>query len=580
MGKMLRTLCTCFVVTGLAAGCMSADAHRRKADRIAADVIAEYQQKAMGRTEPFTIETPADSLRRRLMIQQELPGHVSGVSSNVLFKSQEPLKISLVDALQFAARNSRAYQTQKESVFSSALDLDLSREAYRNSYSGLLSSMFSGSGSGDNANRQTGGKADSGVSRKLRSGGTLAGKLGLDLVKLLTMDKTSTFGILADASISIPLLKGAGKAIAMEPLTQAERNMVHTIWNFERYKKTFAIDITSSYLTALQTQKQIENAVDNHQRIVDTRKRMEALAEAGRTSQTELDQAKQNELQADNSLVSTKQRLEAQFDNFKTKLGIPTDARIVLDETELTRLTQNTMKQLNKETTKSKAEVDKLASEYVMTALKNRLDLQIVRRQFEDAKRKLNVAKDSLDPKLMLQLSASTRETQISGGTTTVKEDGSTSSPSDNNTSFSDNINYGATLNMDLPWNKTAERAAFRKALIAVRAAERAVEDKEDVVKQELRSSARKIAELRETYLIQELSVALARRRVDSTTLFLEAGNVQIRDLLDAQSALVAAQDQLVAAVVSYHMATLNLQKDLEVLEVDEKGLWRNNENQ
>ena len=48
-----------------------------------------------------------------------------------------------------------------------------------------------------------------------------------------------------------------------------------------------------------------------------------------------------------------------------------------------------------------------------------------------------------------------------------------------------------------------------------------------------------------------------------------------IRDLLEAQEDLVAAQDNLVSAVVSYHIATLRLRKDLELLQVDEKGLWQ-----
>ena len=111
-----------------------------------------------------------------------------------------------------------------------------------------------------------------------------------------------------------------------------------------------------------------------------------------------------------------------------------------------------------------------------------------------------------------------------------------------------------------------------------MRNAERSIEEKEDKVKQELRSAARKILELKETYLIQQESVKLAERRVESTELFMQAGKVQIRDLLEAQEALVGARDSLVSAVVSYHIAKLELQKDLELLEVDEKGLWKENE--
>ena len=72
--------------------------------------------------------------------------------------------------------------------------------------------------------------------------------------------------------------------------------------------------------------------------------------------------------------------------------------------------------------------------------------------------------------------------------------------------------------------------------------------------------------------------MALAERRVESTDLFLQAGEAQIRDLLEAQEDLVEARDGLVSAVVNYHVATLNLKRDLELLEVNEKGLWREND--
>jgi outer membrane protein TolC len=576
----------------LVSGCMSSDSHREKADTTATGVIAEYQQKALGRTEPFTIEErAAESLRRRLMIAQDLPGHVSGVSSNAPLASDQALKIALLDAMQIAARNNRSYQAEKEKVFTTALDLDLTRSEYRNSYSGLLSSMFSGSGSGDNADRSAKGDVDAGITRKLQSGATLSAKLGLDLAKLLTMDKQSTFGILADATVTIPLLKGFGRDIAREPLTQAERGMVYAMWSFERFKKTFAIEVAASYLKTLELEKQIQNAEANYRSIVATRERVEALGTAGRTSQTEVDQASQNELQANNGLVSARQGLEAQLDTFKTKLGIPVDAGIELDALELVRLSQETMDRLSEEPEISGADAAKQMSTYVLNALSNRLDLVTVRHQYEDARRKLKVAEDALDADMQLVISGSTRRTDVSGSSVTVgdstttttedtdtDENGSDTGTRSTEVSFSDGASYSALLKLDLPWDKTAERAAFRKGLISLRSAERAVEEKEDSVKQELRSAARRIIELKKTYLIQREAVALAERRVESTDLFLQAGEAQVRDLLEAQEDLVEARDGLVSAVVDYHVATLNLKKDLELLEVNEKGLWQDND--
>ena len=79
----------------------------------------------------------------------------------------------------------------------------------------------------------------------------------------------------------------------------------------------------------------------------------------------------------------------------------------------------------------------------------------------------------------------------------------------------------------------------------------------------------------RESLLIQARSVKLAQKRVESTNLFLEAGRAQIRDLLEAQEALLSAQNALTAAIINYRVAELQLQRDMGVLKISEKGLWQ-----
>ena len=54
-------------------GCQSPAEYRKAADDVANEIITEKQQQTLGRTEPFSIERPADTLRRRLLLQQDLP---------------------------------------------------------------------------------------------------------------------------------------------------------------------------------------------------------------------------------------------------------------------------------------------------------------------------------------------------------------------------------------------------------------------------------------------------------------------------------------------------------------------------
>jgi outer membrane protein TolC len=133
---------------------------------------------------------------------------------------------------------------------------------------------------------------------------------------------------------------------------------------------------------------------------------------------------------------------------------------------------------------------------------------------------------------------------------------------------------YAADALLDLPLERTAERDAYRSSLISLSQAARASQSLEDTIKLQVRDDLRNLIQSREGYRIQVLAVALAIRRVKSTQLFLEAGRAQMRDLLDAQQSLLDAQNALSAALVNYRVGELTLQRDLGLLQVDEKGNW------
>jgi outer membrane protein TolC len=134
---------------------------------------------------------------------------------------------------------------------------------------------------------------------------------------------------------------------------------------------------------------------------------------------------------------------------------------------------------------------------------------------------------------------------------------------------------YAALLSLDLPIERTAERDAYRNSLISLERATRSVQRLEDQIKVAIRDELRTLLESRESLKIQAQSVVVAEKRVDSAQLFLEAGRAQIRDLLEAQDALLSARNDLTSAVVSYRTAELQFQRDLELLKITKEGLWQ-----
>jgi len=565
------------------AGCQSPEKHRLEADKVAGKIIQEKMQ-AVGLTEQFTIERPSDTLRRRLLTEQNLA--VAGPSSlgadklevirhwpekgypetkpspDPLIKSVDPnesVKLSLIQALQIGAGNNFDYQSRKEDIFKEALDLDLERNEFRTIFASQVDSLIKTDMSGDRTVSGTEYGSSTDASKKFTSGAEVTAGLAVSLANLLTLNHASAFGIAGDASVSVPLLRGSGKHIVTEPLTQAERNVVYAIYQFERFRQTFAVNIASEYLNVLRQLDEIKNNEDNYRGLMLSARRARRLADAGRLTEVQVDQAVQDELRARNRWISAIETYKSRLDSFKSSLGLPPDGRIELDRSELEQLAAYSDKF---SIDAGPMEIDETAA--LKVAFENRFDLMIAQGRVYDAQREIVVLADALGAELTLLGSADL------GGSRSIS-----SATSDDAKIRTDDGVYSALLNLDLPIERTAERNAYRKGFITLEQAVRDVQALEDEIKISIRNKLRDLLESREGVRIQALSVELAQKRVRSTNLFLEAGRAQIRDMLESQEALLSAQNSLTASIINYRVAELELQRDMGALQVDEKGLWQ-----
>ena len=593
----------------LLCGCRSPNSYREEADQVANEILDETWLEAVGRDmDGFTIEPASESLRRRLLLDQQLPVRIPasggsgddrvieqwpdteyfegrrGMESPSVESRSAPM-ITLIEALQIAASNSRGYQGQKETVYQTALRLDLERDDFRNTWTGMVDTLLSSS---IGANSDVSGIANTdsvGVSRKFKNGAEFTGLLAVDLVKLLSGSREGSTGLSLDTSLSIPLLRGSSRFIVTEPLTQAERDVVYAIYTFERFKRTFAVQIASDYLSVLQRFDQVDNSAENYERVVSSTRRAKRLADAGRLPEIQVDQSVQDELRARNSWISAVQAAEQTLDRFKISLGLPTDAQIRLDSGEFDLLlgSERYARYLNSSMADDSGSVPPAdapvtlvppsegdagpmeiqESDAITIALMNRLDLRVSVGQIVDAQRGVAVAADNLRADVTLLGSASLGESRSVGSATL-----------DDAQVRTDRGFYSLLLGIDLPFERTSERNSYRNALIGYEQTIRSLQEAEDNVKFDVRNVLRSLLEARETIQIQAEAVRVAQRRVDSTDLFLQAGRAEIRDLLEAQNALNSAQDSLTNAVVNYRIGELRLQRDLGVLEVDNTGLW------
>jgi outer membrane protein TolC len=589
----------------LVSGCRTPVQYRENADKVADKIIEQKQKEALGKTEPLSIDRPSDILRRRLLEVQGLP-YSSTASlgtdqlkpithwpkdtyppeshspdANIPVEPNAPVQLALVDVLQVAARNSPDYQSRKEDVFRTALALDLSRNSFRPIFSAQADSEVSTTTGGGETTTSVASGGSAGVRQLLENGADLSAVLALDLVNLLTQGGGSSLGLAADTSISIPLLRGSGRWIVREPLTQAERNVIYRIWDFERFKRSFAVSVAQDYYTVLRQADSLANSENNYRSAVQSARYARRQADAGRLPQIQVDEAVQRELTARTGWISAQAQLKSGLDSFKASIGLPADALIDLDPNDLTQLRARAEAFLEAMRATSTAEAPATApaadapvelvppnpeeagpyeideAVAVKLALEHRLDLQTANGAVYDAQRQVVIAADALRAGLTLGGQARFTGNDDNGG---LAYDGA---------------RYAALLSLNLPIERTRERNEYRNSLIDLERATRTVQDLEDQIKVAIRGELRRLLESRENLKIQAQSVVIAQKRVRNAQLLLEAGRIEIRYLLDAQDSLLSAQNSLTRAIVDYRLGELQLQRDLDLLTIDEKGLWQ-----
>jgi outer membrane protein TolC len=571
------------LMLGLTAGCRTPEAFRRQVDTNVHQLVTQSRTQVLETETPFSIEKPEDTLRRRLLEELSLP--VAGPASlgtgrlpeipywpepgfpnpysgtdTVREEQPSPMTLSLFQALEIGAGNSFEYQTRKEAVFQAALALYLEQDVFRNRFIGQVQQLFSADLSTDPEQKGTRSSGAMSVERQFEGGAALTTSLAVDLATLLFSGGNSSVGIAGDASLSIPLLRGSGRHIVTENLRQAEQNLVYAILEFERFKKTFAVAVGSQYLNLLKQMDTVDNARNDYTRREALTRRSRRLGDAGRLKEIEVGQSVQTQLEARQRWLSAQEFFKKQMDAFKILLGLPPDADIRLDTAPLLEMKELTDMDPVQD---HPGPLELSEQKAISLALERRLDLQIAQKKVFDAQRAVVVAADALGAELTFLGSAFVGERR------TI-----TTADLDNARLRLDKGVFSALLTLDLPFERTAEAVTYRNRFIQLEQAVREVQKLEDTLKNEIRNRLRELFEARKTLVIQAQAVALAEKRVRSISLFMEAGRAETRDLLEAQDALLNAQNSLTAARVDYRIAELEIQRDMGVLTVTDAGVW------
>jgi hypothetical protein len=224
--------------------------------------------------ETFTMENP--QWLDAFGISLDETGQVDPAQAH---SSVELSSITLQEAIELSYIHSRDYQSEIEDLYLSALDLTFQRFQFGVRYlepttgiSSTLSSNVTGAPpfprSGRASTTYSTGTSNLGLTQLLPAGGQWALEIANSTMWIFGTNN-QTRGSASDIAFSLvqPLLFGAGRHVAMEGLTQAERNVLYTTRDLARFRRSFFADTASSFLQILQQRQVVSNQLSNIDRL-------------------------------------------------------------------------------------------------------------------------------------------------------------------------------------------------------------------------------------------------------------------------------------------------------------------------
>ena len=207
-----------------------------------------------------------------------------------------------------------------------------------------------------------------------------------------------------------------------------------------------------------------------------------------------------------------------------------------------------------------------IQSENAITfAHQNRLDLMNTKANVVDAYRRVEVAADALQSDLDVS------------GRIAIGSDAGSNSPFKLDSA---NNEYNVGVQFDGPLNRLNERNVYRATQIAYQQASRNYIANKDQIANEVRLILRQLELSRLNFQIARQQVVAATRQVDQTQIDLRRSSKADANLtillLQALNVMLNAKNRLIGSWVEYRVQKMRLFAALEMLYLDDQGMWLN----
>lgn len=217
---------------------------------------------------------------------------------------------------------------------------------------------------------------------------------------------------------------------------------------------------------------------------------------------------------------------------------------------------------------------DMKIDEAVQSGLENRVDLMNQRAIVMDARRKMEVAANTLRSQLDVTAAGDINTVPLGSGNTSPFE------------FRRDQSSFRLGIAFTAPLDQVQQRNTYRQTLITYQQARRAYMQAEDQVKISIRNSWRAINTQKQTFEITRRNVRLAAMQYDQAVEASLAptaagggggggGNSNSGlNLIQALQSVLSAQNSLIQFWVNYEVNRLNIHRDMGIMQLDERGVW------
>jgi outer membrane protein TolC len=483
--------------------------------------------------EPFDFITEEELLSESIFTEDQLP-----------FVSV----FGLSDAVAYALRNARELRDAKEDLYLAALDLTLERHLWTPQFVADLSAEYANYGQVRDFDQAMTAVSQVAVYQRLPYGGEVTAKmvnvLMRDLGEHITTGESGN--IILDANI--PLFRGAGR-VAYESRYRRERELIYAVRAYERFRRTFVVDIAADYFTLQQLKATVSNSHKSYvNRLADWERAEYYSRTVKARSVFDAPRAKSAFRSAESALVSTKEGFESTLDRFKIRIGMSVEELLdVVDQAD--DVESESVELLLPEVDLEQA---------IDVALYYRLDLLTSADQIDDAKRGVVIAKNNILPDLDFT------------GSVTLDTDPNQKNSMTYNT---ERATWRGLLQLSVD-DRKSERNAYRGSIIDLRRTERRHDQFTDTVRADVRRAVRIIGQQADLRVIQQLNVEENEFRADAARMRFRLGDATNQDVVDAEDDLFAARNQLAGAIASYREAILGFRLATGTLRVTDEGKW------